>query len=140
MWLVTMRIWAVTRTGSAANAPPHSASARTANRASLTGWASLVVLVLVEPRHLNRLEFGFVRLLGIVAELVEFRDPFVQVGEANVGWVLIGVLLAERERDIFEVTPRKFRHRFSSPSARLARRCSSCSPRARESPHSTDRF
>src|SRR5579862_9709705 len=80
MWLVTIRISGVTRTGSAANAQPHSASASAANRTIFTGRASLLILILVEPRHLNRLQFSFVRFLGIVGKLVKLGDPFMQVG------------------------------------------------------------
>src|SRR5258708_4277868 len=61
----------------------------------------LVVLPLVVPSHLDRLELAFVRFGRIVAETIQLDDPFVKVGEAQFERVLGGELFEKRQGDIF---------------------------------------
>src|SRR5262249_41488489 len=67
---------------------------------------ALAVPVLSEPRHLDRFEELLVARLGIVAELRQLGHVAVQVGEANRQRVHVRELFAERDADVFCVTPR----------------------------------
>ena len=60
----------------------------------------LIVFPLFVPRHLDRLEFGFVRLGWVVVEVLEFHDPFVQVGESHLERIDIRELLIQRDAEI----------------------------------------
>src|SRR5579872_3711136 len=59
------------------------------------------VLVFLQPRHLDRLQLGFVRGLGVVVKIVYLSDPLVQIRVADIGGVEIGEFFAKRQRDIF---------------------------------------
>src|SRR5262249_10973760 len=59
----------------------------------------------IEPGHLDRLEDLLVGPGGIVDEAVELGHPLVQVGEADVQHVLVGMLLDQREGDVLRIGP-----------------------------------
>ena len=53
--------------------------------------------------------------IGSSSKSVELRDPFVQVGEADVRRVQVGILVVQRESDIFGLVPGKFWHQILVP-------------------------
>src|SRR5262249_3178940 len=65
----------------AANAPSSAAARR----------GVLFIVEFFQPSHLNRFQLGFVGFLRIVVETFQFRDPLVQVREANEGRVLVRI-------------------------------------------------
>src|SRR5262249_28514990 len=67
---------------------------------------ALAIAVLIEPRHLNRLEQLLVARLGIVAEFRQLHHTAMQVGEPHGKGIRLGKLLAERDADVLCVAPR----------------------------------
>lgn len=70
----------------------------------------VIFLVFLDPCHLNGFEFAFGGFCGIIAEIVEFGDPSVQVGIADVNRVDLGMPFIERECDVFGMIPGESRH------------------------------
>src|SRR5204863_6211621 len=64
------------------------------------------VPVLLEPRHLDRLQELLVGGLRVVGEAWELRHPPVEVCETDGQRVQIRMVLVERDGDILRVAPR----------------------------------
>src|SRR5262249_9015203 len=79
--------------------------------------ARLTVSILIEPRHLDFFQGGFVGGLGVVGEAVELGDPAVQVGEADGQRVDVGKLFAERDPEVLGVLPRELHLGISTPTS-----------------------
>src|SRR5436309_15753040 len=75
----------------------------------------LVVLPLVIPGHLNRLQRAFVRFGRIVSKTVELSVPFVQVREANLERVQRRELFEESQGDVFGCVPGESGHQIFVP-------------------------
>jgi hypothetical protein len=72
----------------------------------------LIILILLEPSHLNRFQLAFRRPLRIILEIRQLRDPLMQVRETNVRRIQIRMSLKKTQRNIFNVIPSKARHGF----------------------------
>src|SRR5215510_14361123 len=82
---------------------------------------SVRVLIFLVPCHLNGFELAFVRLLRIVFELRQFGYEPMQVGEANGERIGVGMLLRQRDSDVFGVIPSQvFRHGFLKKNSKLS--------------------
>src|SRR5260221_1672379 len=66
---------------------------------------SLGVLELFVPRHLNRLEFRFVRRLGIVVETLERQHALAEIREAEGQRIDAREFLREGNADVFGLRP-----------------------------------
>src|SRR5262245_54199982 len=93
-----------TKRCSSRSSPPTRSSPGSSARGRL---ARLTVSILIEPRHLDFFQGGFVGGLGVVGEAVELGDPAVQVGEADGQRVDVGKLFAERDPEVLGVLPRE---------------------------------
>src|SRR5262245_25054256 len=78
------------------------------------------VLELFVPGHLYRLEFFFVRTLGIAAEAIEFHHPTMQIGEAHAERINVWMSFEKPDSYFLGVGPIKIRHLV--PSVFLASR------------------
>src|SRR5712692_9734490 len=84
--------------------------------------ASLAVLVLLVPGHLDGFEFAFVGELGVAGEAVKLADASVKIGEADGERVGGGVLVGKPNADLFRVVPIEGRrHELKTSSKYLAR-------------------
>ena len=63
------------------------------------------LFALLDPRHLNRLQYFFARLTRVVIELRQLAHPLVQIGEADKFRINVGILVAELNRDFQTVSP-----------------------------------
>src|SRR5688572_17124675 len=72
---------------------------------SATAGEALAVPVLIEPRHLDRLEDLLVGRLGVVGEARQLRDVAMQVGEAHRERIDLPELLAQRDADVLRISP-----------------------------------
>ena len=75
------------------------------NDTTLPETALLLVLVLLEPSHLDCLQFAFRRCHGIVFEIRQLRDPLVKVRIADVGGIYVRMSLIQAQGDIFDMVP-----------------------------------
>ena len=70
----------------------------------------LIFLVFFEPCHLD----GFQLALGgrhrIILEVGQLGDPFMQVGETDIGWINIRMQFIKAQRDVVRVVPGESRH------------------------------
>src|SRR5207247_6310266 len=66
---------------------------------------AVLTLPFLVPRHLNRLEGPFVRLLRIVCKVWQFADGFVHVGEPYGQRVHFAELLEQQLADRARVLP-----------------------------------
>src|SRR5437762_10956245 len=86
------------RSSSTSFSPPIASSPGSRN-------PGLPVPVLVQPRHLDRLEDLLVGALGVVLEPRQVEHPAMEIGEADRQRVERRVVLAERDRDVLGVPP-----------------------------------
>lgn len=64
-----------------------------------------IVLVFVQPRHLDGFQLAFRGRLRVVAKIRELYDPFVQIGVADMRGVELRKFFVERERDGIGLVP-----------------------------------
>src|SRR5204863_8135438 len=72
--------------------------------------------VLLQPRHLDRLELSFARELRVVGKARELGHPPVEVRKAHGERVRTGKLLRQRDADLLGVPPRQAHGRYSTIS------------------------
>jgi hypothetical protein len=73
---------------------------------------SLIILVFFQPCHLYGLELSFGGRHRIILEIRQIGDPFMEVREAHVCRVHIGMGLEQTQSDIFGMIPGQSRHGF----------------------------
>jgi hypothetical protein len=64
---------------------------------------------LVEPSHLDGFQNLFIRTFGVIIEPWQFTDPFVQVGEAQIDGVHVGVGFFQDNGDVENIGPLHWR-------------------------------
>src|SRR5260370_42522414 len=57
------------------------------------------------PRHLDRFEFGLVRPVRVIVELVEVDHPLAQVGKTDVHRIESRMILGQHFGDFFRLVP-----------------------------------
>src|SRR5580704_5630902 len=75
----------------------------------------LTLFVLLQPRHLDRLQLPFRRRFRIILELFQLGDPLVQVGIPDVRRIQVRELFVERQRDVIGAVPSESRHQILVP-------------------------